>query len=277
MDNIDNKIVGKKEVITDMISLNQVQKISATLNGKELQNGDSLPHLWQWCFCNIGFKKELLGKDGHLKLGAFLPDFGATNRMWAGGRINFLDSLIIGEKVTKITTIKKIQPKNGKSGKLIFVTLLHEYLQNETVKLIEEQDIVYKEPRLPKAKSSLKIKDSLYSVRINVNEIDLFRYSALTFNGHRIHYDFKYATIDEGYTNLVVHGPLLATYMLSSFIEKNADKHILSFDYKGIFAICLGDIFSAEGSIIDKNTASVWINNDGFIAHQAVIKFKNKI
>ena len=285
--------IGKSESVEELISATQTQKICATLGHRELKDGDYLPHLWQWCFFVRALHKENLGRDGHPRLGgsedSFLPDFGEVNRMWAGGRFIFLESLIIGKECKKVTTIKAIKEKSGRSGKLIFVTLLHEYFQDSVKKISEEQDIVYTEPTPPKLSSDLAAPSADFSKTYEPNETTLFRYSALTFNGHRIHYDFPYATKTERYSGLVIHGPLLATYMIHTFLQKYADKKALQYSYRGLHALCVPQRFSAEGRILestsdlelrfinelskDSKVAQVWINKDGGIAHQGQIEF----
>ncbi|EJM4862246.1 hypothetical protein NON55_000002 [Campylobacter coli] len=270
--------IGKQEKFTENINEKQVQKIVATLQSKQLKNGDALPYLWQWCFFNEALTPDKLGRDGHPKLGldknSFLPSFGEVNRMWAGGRFNFIAPLIIGEDATKITTIKKIQEKQGKSGKLTFVTLEHCYYQKEQLKIEEEQDIVYKQPAPPKLTSDVVAMNADYSEKMQPDSTLLFRYSALTFNGHKIHYDFPYAMQVEGYHGLVIHGPLLATYMINCFVKNHPDKQIINYSYRGMHALCVPDSFAVESKIIDNNTAEVWINKNGFVAHSGTIHFK---
>ncbi|KQH70398.1 hypothetical protein UC80_08920, partial [Campylobacter coli] len=113
-----------------------------------------------------------------------------------------------------------------------------------------------------------------YSEKMQPDSTLLFRYSALTFNGHKIHYDFPYATQVEGYHGLVIHGPLLATYMINCFVKNHPDKQIINYSYRGMHALCVPDSFAVESKIIDNNTAEVWINKNGFVAHSGTIHFK---
>lgn len=268
-----SKFIGNSEEFFESIGQNQVQKICATLGNEVLKNGDELPKLWQWCFFVTAYEKEFLGRDGHPKLAHFMPDVAGRNRMWAGGRFEFIRPLIIGKDSRKKTTIKNIQEKHGKSGSLLFVTLLHEYFQDDILCVSEEQDIVYKEPTPPKLSSGVEAQKADFSSEFNPNETELFRYSALTFNGHRIHYDFPYATETEGYKGLVIHGPLLATRMIETFAKFNSDKKITKYSYRGLCPLCVPTKFSVEGKIIEGNKAETWINVDGFIAHQGQIEF----
>lgn len=266
--------IGKSEEFFEKINANQTRKICATLGHKNLKDGDVLPYLWQWCFFVEALGLDELGRDGHPKLGDFMPPAVNRNRMWAGGRFEFIKPLIIGVDTRKKTTIKDVKEKEGRSGKLMFVTLLHEYFQNEILCISEEQDIVYKEPTPPKLTSDVQIPVSEYSTTYNPSEVLLFRYSALTFNGHRIHYDFPYATKTEGYKGLVIHGPMLATFMVNDFAKHNADKKILKYSYRGLRPLCVPSLIKVEGIKIDKNNAKVWVSEDKTIAHQGEIVFE---
>lgn len=272
MSNLD-AYLGKSEDFFEKIHSNQVRKICATLGYAPLKDGDKLPNLWQWCFFVEALAMDGLGRDGHPKLGGFMPPADNRNRMWAGGRFNFLQPMLIGVDTKKKTTIKNIVEKNGRTGKLMFVTLLHEYFQNEILCVSEEQDIVYREPSPPKLSGELEVPASDYSTEYSPSEILLFRYSALTFNGHRIHYDFPYATNIEGYQGLVIHGPLLATYMINDFIQHNPDKKVKSYSYRGLRPLCVPSKIKVSGKIIDEHNADVWVSEGQTIAHQGKIIF----
>ncbi|PAF51471.1 hypothetical protein BKH43_02185 [Helicobacter sp. 13S00401-1] len=265
--------IGKSEEAFEDINIHQVQKICATFGVKELKVGESLPHLWQWCFFVKALDPSKLGRDGHPRLGEFLPLIEDRNRMWAGGRFKFLKDLIIGKEAKKKTTIKDIQEKEGRSGKLTFVTLLHEYFQNDTLCISEEQDIVYKEPSKPKTSSDVPLEKCEFKESFNLDSTLLFRYSALTFNGHKIHYDFPYATEVEGYKGLVIHGPLLATFMINTFSKHHKDKKILEYSYQGLRPLCVPSTFRAEGRLEGKS-ASLWIAEGESIAHRGKVIFK---
>lgn len=256
------------------INLQKVNKICATLGHAPLKKGDTLPYLWHWFFCTEGKRQDELGSDGHPHVSAALQ---GKQRMWAGGRLQFIDNLVVGHNCSKTTFVKCTQDKQGKSGPLTFVTLVHEYEQDGRIKLIEEQDIVYRLRAAPKTSSEFKAPEAESSELItcsSINEITLFRYSALTFNSHRIHYDYKYATEVEHYKDLVIHGPLVATMMLSSFTRDNQQK-IDTYTYRGLFALCVGDEFIIEWSRDPGGkSARAWANKDGYVAHEGIITWE---
>lgn len=160
-----------------------------------------------------------LGRDGHPKVGGIIPDFGLPRRMWAGGRLRFYGSLMPGREATKITKLILAETKQGGSGKLALVTLGHEIVQDGMLMIEDQQDLIYREePDHTKAQASRPPipapEGEEVRERRQFSTTELFRYSALTLNGHRIHYDRDYARDIEGYPGLVVHGPLLAQYLM---------------------------------------------------------------
>ena len=179
--------------------------------------GDPLPPFWhQIYFWNIE-PSENLGRDGHPKTGDFIPDLGLPRRMWAGGNLQFHAPLHTGTEATKLTTIESITRKSGRTGPLAFVTLRHEFHQSGKLRITEQQDLVYrKDPDLnvPKHTPPMARTDETAVETQTFSSTMLFRYSALTMNGHRIHYDKPYARDVEGYTGLVAHGPLLAQFLM---------------------------------------------------------------
>lgn len=160
---------------------------------------------------------DALGRDGHPKVGGIIPDMGLPRRMWAGGRLDFCAPLRVGLAAEKVTTLENSTRKEGRSGPLAFVTLRHEVTQYGVVCVREFQDLVYREdpdPTAPKPQAKMARTDEVHSEEHRFDSTLLFRYSALTFNGHRIHYDLDYARDVEGYDGLVVHGPLLAQLLM---------------------------------------------------------------
>ena len=179
--------------------------------------GDPLPPLWHFVYFREARARQDLGGDGHPALGGFIPDFGLPRRMWAGGRIDFLAPLRIGEAATRRSTIKEVALKDGRTGALAFVTLMHEISGPDGLAIREEQDLVYREAHDPaapaRALTPVIDEPAPWRESMTADAPLLFRYSALTFNGHRIHYDLAHASETEGYGGLVVHGPLLAQLM----------------------------------------------------------------
>lgn len=266
--------MGKQERCTEWISPSHIKKIALSLNAPVPQEGDALPHLWQWALFVDPLNLNELGLDGHPKRGGFLPPADNRHRMWAGGRLQFIKPLIIGQEGTRISTIKAIKEKEGSTGKLLFVTVEHQYFQQDQLCISEEQDIVYREPSPPKLIGTEKAPVAEWSEDIEPSAVMLFRYSAVTFNGHRIHYDFPYATEQEGYPGLVVHGPMIATYVLHSFLHTHPDKKIKSFSFRGVRPLISPTPFKVEGLIEQSGMAKLWAQQEGTLAQMAELSFE---
>lgn len=199
------------------------QKVAAMhaslgLEGEAPSSGDPLPHFWHWSLFWDVVGPGDLGRDGHPKLGGFIPDLGLPRRMWAGGALEFLRPLIVGDEVLCISKVVDVVQKDGRTGPLAFVRVEHEISDGTGVCIKERQDLVYREepdPDAPVIASKQAPKDEDVRESHSVTTTDLFRYSALTFNGHRIHYDLDYARDIEGYPGLVIHGPLLAQWLIA--------------------------------------------------------------
>jgi len=175
-----------------------------------------LPPLWHWTLFQEWLPPEGLGPDGHPRRGGFLPALPELGRrMWAGGRVRFLCPLRAGDAVTRMSTVTSIDEKIGRSGRLVFVTVHHTISGPSGPAISEDQDLVYRGPDGPAVAPGEAMPNALYRPRGEVcpDPVLLFRYSALTGNGHRIHYDMDYARTVEGYPGLVVHGPLQATLL----------------------------------------------------------------
>ena len=179
--------------------------------------GDPLPPFFHQLYFWDPEPPKALGRDGHPKVGGLIPDMGLPRRMWAGGRLNFHGPITAGTPAEKRTVCERHQRKDGRSGPLGFVTLRHEIWQDDALCVTEWQDLVYREDAdrvAPKPVPPVARKDAETMDRVSFTSTLLFRYSALTFNGHRIHYDLDYARDVEGYDGLVVHGPLLAQLLM---------------------------------------------------------------
>lgn len=266
--------VGCQQRVTDFISLAHAKKTAYSVNAPLPTDGGALPHLWHWAYFIEAAPLNELGGDGHPARGGFLPPADNRNRMWAGGRLSFERHLVIGKEATCISTIKAVVEKEGRTGKLLFVTLEHRYEQDGELCLTEEQDIVYREPTPPKLVGEIPAPNAEWSQEVEPTPVMLFRYSAVTFNGHRIHYDYPYVSGVEGYPGLVVHGPLIATKVLQSFSEANPQKEITYFAFRGVRPLIGSNVFKVEGAFGEEGTADLWAQQDGTIAQKAEIKFK---
>ena len=262
--------VGRKEARHDVITAWPVTALAATLNDSRVsaETGKPLPQGWHWMFFLEAKPAPELGPDGHPKRGGFLPPVPLPRRMWAGGRLEFLRALNIGEKITRESEIVSVEPKSGRSGTLVFVTVRHTVSGSAGAAIVEEQDIVYREAAkkgdpLPAGKAAPG--EAQWKREVMPDAVMLFRYSALTFNGHRIHYDRDYAMNEEHYPGLVVHGPLQATLLLD-LCRHNAERPVRKFEYRAQHPMFDGKGFTVNGTFdAATSQAEVWTANDSGI------------
>ena len=231
--------IGRAETRTDRVTAVPMAAMSATLdrNDAEPVEGTAVPPLWHWLYFLPLSPLSDAGPDGHPKRGGFLPPVPLPRRMFAGGRFEFHRPLKVGETITRTSRITDISGKEGRSGTLVFVTVRHEIAGAAGVAMTEEHDIVYREnPRADAAvpKPQAARADEAFSRDIAPDPVMLFRYSALTFNSHRIHYDRPYVTDVEGYPGLIVHGPLIAT-LLADLLRRNLPQaNVRSFSFRAL-------------------------------------------
>ena len=226
--------LGRTETRADMVWPLLTQGLAATLDLPA--PAEALPPLWHWMLFQHWAPASGLGPDGHPARGGFLPPVhDLPRRMWAGGRVRFLAPLHVGEKVTRTSVIQAIDEKHGGSGRLVFVTVRHEIAGESGPAIREEQDIVYRGTEgaaVRPAAPPPPVPEGARTRALRPDSVLLFRYSALTGNGHRIHYDLDYATRVEGYPGLVVHGPLQATW-LAALAREAAGVALAGFTYRG--------------------------------------------
>jgi len=264
--------VGRTEICDDNLDPGHAQRVALSLD-EPLDPQGPLPLLWHWAFFVHGEPYARLGRDGHPQQDAFLPPVGSRNRMWAGGRIRFHAPLAVGRPAQRVSRIAEIVDKTGRTGRLQFMTVVHEYTQGGVLCIAEEQDIVYREPAPPVLQGVKPAPDAQWTQTVNPDPVRLFRYSAVTFNGHRIHYDDRYAREVEGYPGLVVHGPLIATLMARAFTRAHPDLAVQSLSYRGLRPLIAPRAFQVGGCLQDGNTARLWAEQDGTLAHQGEITF----
>ena len=230
-----NDFIGRKRVTRDILDPARVNALDIALGGGgSFARGDALPLLDHWLhFWEVKPPGEL-GEDGHPAKGGFLPPIPLPRRMWAGGRLSFYHPLILGDAVEKTSTIVSITEKSGSSGPLVFVTLRHEYADENGVAVSEEQDLVYREAaaKMQPLTEASPPPDATWQETINPDTVLLFRYSALTMNGHRIHYDRPYASDAEYYPRLVIHGPLQAKLMMR-LSSRGISEPVKRFSFRG--------------------------------------------
>lgn len=227
--------IGRVDESFSTVSVEISEKLSATVGGEAAQTGAPIPHLAHWCAFTPKPPMADLGRDGHPKLGGFLPPIELPRRMWAGGALEFLAPLHVGSQISRRSTITSITQKEGAAGPMVFVTVTHELSEGGRLAICETQDIVYLEiPDVfspPPAKPTPTQPDLVESV--DVNEAMLFRFSAVTFNAHRIHYDLPYAKTVEKYPGLVVHGPLQAMLLMQAG-KRFSRKSPRTFNFRGV-------------------------------------------
>ncbi|UCR85212.1 FAS1-like dehydratase domain-containing protein [Pseudomonas chlororaphis] len=265
--------IGRSQQARDLLSDNLLKRIAATFGEPVPAHGAALPPLWQWCFFQEPLAESALGGDGHPARGGFLPPAANRNRMWAGGRLEFFEPLRAGFDAHCLSTISHVEEKTGRTGALLFVTVRHEYSQDGRLAIREEQDIVYREPSPPKQGSGEPLIQGDWREAVEPSPTLLFRYSAVTFNGHRIHYDFPYVTETEGYPGLVVHGPLIATLSLRAFCRAHPDARLRRFSYRGLRPLIAPQPFEVGGRLVRPGVAELWAGNDAGLAQRGEVLF----
>lgn len=261
--------IGRTEVTQDVVTATPYAALSATLDGDPQRPlpGTPLPPLWHWLYFLPLTPRSALGPDGHAERGDFLPPVPLPRRMWAGSQFEFVRPLRVGDALTRTSTILKVVEKSGRSGPLVFVTVGHDIRRagEADVALRETHDIVYRaaagaatSPPAPDAPAT-----ALWSRTWQADEVLLFRYSALTFNGHRIHYDRRYVTTVEAYPGLVVHGPLLATLLLELLRRERPDAAVRRFEFRALRPVFDGQPFTVCGAPqADGATVELWVADE---------------
>ena len=244
--------VGRTAHDEDTLCLRQARLMAATIDyaqSAQLQEGSALPPLWHWLYFLSALPQRELGRDGHPERGSFLPPVPLPNRMRAGGRIEFFAPMPIGSRVRRTSRIQSVDYKRGRSGELVFVTVENVFETPEGERLLrEENDIVYRSAgrlaaRADGGESTAMPPAGSLALTLKPTTTTLFRYSALTFNGHRIHYDADYCREVEGYSAQVIHGPLNATLMagLATSCAATQGRALRSFSYRGLAPAILGE------------------------------------
>ncbi|MGE4611727.1 MAG: MaoC family dehydratase N-terminal domain-containing protein [Paracoccaceae bacterium] len=278
------KWIGKSETGEERIASFPSNALAATLDRDDphYEDGTSLPPLWHWLHFLPIFQRSDAGYDGHAALGQFLPPVPLPRRMWAGSRIRFLAPMRIGQTLRKVSIVHSVEHKHGRSGDLVFVTVRHQIFDGETLGIEEEHDIVYREAPDPDKVSPVSQQaptTSAFSRAVLPDPVLLFRYSALTFNGHRIHYDKPFCTNTEGYGGLVVHGPLLATMLLDLLRCEIPDATVQTFEFRAISTVFDNHNFSVHGQPEpDGKTIQLWVTrHDGALVMTATATISEDI
>jgi 3-methylfumaryl-CoA hydratase len=285
--------VGRTQRLTETLDARLARWLAATLERRELldaRGGDVLPPAWHWAFFNPVEPMSALGRDGHPRKGGFLPPTAQPRRMWAGSRLHWHGALRIGDIVERESTILKCERKQGRSGEMVLVTVGHAFRSSGARLLDEQHDIVYRDEASEDERRALReLADQARAggirferegeiVReVQVGPVQMFRYSAATFNGHRIHYDRDYARDVEGYPGLVVHGPLIATLLLEFLQSEVApQRKVERFDFRALRPTFDIAPFALHASRPDSDgTVALWAtNNVGAVGMQATASIR---
>lgn len=275
--------IGREERAEDTLDVGRARALQATLDDPSppLEAGDPLPPLWHWLYFWVPAPRSTLGPDGHPARGGFLPPIPLPRRMWAGSRLEFPGLLPLGARAARVSRIEDVQLKQGRSGPLAFVTVRHEIRVGDRLAVTDEHDIVYREAAARPASETESNTgepapaEADWQETVTPDPVLLFRYSALTFNGHRIHYDQPYATRVEGYPGLVVHGPLLATLMLEAARRALPERPVAGFAFRGLRPVFDIAAFAVAGRRDTAGeSAEVWVSDpDGQLAMRGRIAF----
>ena len=247
------------------------QALSAALGQNETpEEGDPLPPFWHHLYGLDPVPAGETDRDGHRRRGSFLPPIDLPRRMWAGGRLRFQGRIVIGEEVERQSVVRRITEKQGRSGRLVFVLVEHR-ISGAAGSVIEEHDIVYRVAGQGAVTTPPDAPDEHEWRRAwTPDEVLLFRYSALTFNGHRIHYDKDYVTAIEGYPGLIVHGPLLATFLFELVREHLGSEALASFEFRALRPVFAHERIEARGQREPGGGLALWIAGaDGSMAMKA--------
>ena len=276
----DLQWLGRRQTVDDDLDPALVRRMAALFDHDTATAPEWLPPLWHWAFFQTPNLQSELGLDGHPENDGFLPPRRGRQRMWAGGEMTFRRPLRPGRPARRVSTLENVERKQGGSGALTFLLVRHEYFQDgdgatgATVPaIIERQDVVYRAPSPPKTGTGEPPPTAQWRREVTPTSTLLFRYSAATFNGHRIHYDHPYATEQEGYPGLVVHGPLITTLMVDAFVAAHPQARLRQLRYRGRRPLIAPTPFEVAGCIEGTGRAALWAANDHGIAHRATLEF----
>jgi 3-methylfumaryl-CoA hydratase len=264
--------IGREESRADTITVAPLVALSALLDRDEPapRAGDAAPPLAHWLYFLPRYRQSAAGPDGHAARGEFLPPVPLPRRMWAGSRLEFLRPLVVGSEVTRRSRILSVNPKEGRSGALVFVKVRHEVSDAGGLVLSDEHDIVYRGEIGAASPPVAAPSGEAWQREIRPDPLLLFRYSAVTFNGHRIHYDQPYATGIEGYPGLVVHGPLIATLLVDLLRRERPDTVLRSYAFRAVRPLFDTAAFTVCGLPQGATEAKLWTRDpEGAVTMEA--------
>lgn len=256
--------IGATRESHDEISPRLANSLAAVLDEEPvLKEGDLAPAGIQWCLSPEIAPMQRLGADGHPARGDFLPPVPLPRRMWAGGELEFSGDFRVGDKIRRLSRVGDVAAKTGRSGTLCFVAVHHEYHGPRGLVLKERHDIVYRaiEAAAGGAPAKADMPEPAHRLEVEGSPVLLSRYSAVTFNGHRIHYDRDYCIREEFYPGLIVHGPLQATYLLRMACQMKGGALPSRFSFRGTSPLFDGTVFSVNG-VAGEGENTLWVQND---------------
>ena len=270
--------IGRNEVVSDDIGAFPLNALAATLDRDDppAREGTPLPPSAHWLYFLPLARESELGPDGHPARGGFLPPVPLPRRMWAGSRVSLDAPIRVGDRAVRVSTVDDVTLKEGRSGPLVFVRVRHEMTVKGSVRpaVVEEQDIVYRGEAAPGSapKPQPAPAGAEWTRTIHPDPILLFRYSALIFNAHRIHYDQPYVTGKEGYPGLIVHGPLIATVLVDLFRRKNPGVTAKAFSFRAMSPLFDTAPFTVNGVATDDG-GKLWATTpEGGLASEAAVR-----
>jgi len=273
--------IGRSETVHDTIGPTPVVALTATLDhpAAPVPAGTPLPPLWHWLYFLPMHRQSDIGPDGHARRGGFLPPVPLPRRMWAGSQFEFHAPVRVGDAVARTSTIADVTSKEGRTGQLVFVKVRHELFCNGATApaLTEFHDIVYRDAKRPgdvEPPPQPAAAGAAWQRTIVPDDVLLFRYSALTFNGHRIHYDRRYVTEVEGYPGLIVHGPLIATLLMDLLRRHAPEAEVATFRFKAVRPTFDGQPMQVNG-LRSGTEVRLWAqDHEGWLTMDAVATLK---
>jgi 3-methylfumaryl-CoA hydratase len=258
------KWIGTERRSTDVITPRLANGLSAVLDRDcDLVPGSVAPPGIHWCLAPEIAPMSALGSDGHPARGAFMPPVPLPRRMWAGGELRFSGAFRVGDEVSRVSRVTDVAEKTGRTGTLCFVTISHDYSTAAGLVVSERQDLVYRALEAAPAGEPRKadLPEPERRAEIDGTATLLMRYSAVTFNGHRIHYDRDYCRNEEFYPGLVVHGPLQATFLLQMAVDMDGGRLPSRFGFRATAPLFDGAVFSLNGRR-EQEATRLWVTND---------------
>ena len=275
-------VVGRRNAAEGEVTADGVEELLATFDHppRRPPAGEPIPPAWHWLYLRTVAPQHELGPDGHPRTGSFLPALPSLpRRMWGGSRLHFLRPIRVGDRLTAASEIVDCAMRQGRSGRFAVVTVRHEVSAGGALATVDEHDIIYREPAAPAAEAGRRADASSPAAAAETADFErivqpdpamLFRFSAVTFNGHRIHYDHPYVTQVEGYPGLVVHGPMMALLMLDLLHRQRPGIDIERFEFRALSPVFVPQRIAVKARATADGGFATWIESPGGVAMRGV-------